>query len=401
VGFENLIEGNMITRDNYEEFFLLYIDNELSVQERSAVEEFVAANPDVQEEWDALLQCRVHPNRHEAFPDKELLLKIDLVSYIDGELDEAGRKAVEAFVMEYPSRAVELQQLSMTVSQADLSVVFPDKESLYRSDRRKLLLLPWMQAGIAAAVLGLVALLLFMSRHTTVDTSHLAKSAPVKKNAPAAVTPVTPAPLHSTGSDDQSRPEAIAKNDPQTRKELRKTQQPASAEKEKATAAIRQQEVAMTTTARTTPAANTTGSAATAVNGTMPVKSAASPGTMPVRSTAAAVNTSTAFVAATNPTVNASVAEVQSGAPGKDLIKPATPVTAVNIPKEQSSFATQALMEEAQADESKEILAASPAGKNKLRGLFRKVSRTFGKTAERDEDGQKEVLISAFQVELK
>jgi anti-sigma factor RsiW len=377
VGFENLIEGNMITRDNYEEFFLLYIDNELSVQERSAVEEFVAANPDVQEEWDAILQCRVHPNRHEAFPDKELLLKIDLVSYIDGELDEAGRKAVEAFVMEYPSKAVELQQLSMTVSQADLSVVFPDKESLYRSDRRKLLLLPWMQAGIAAAVLGLVALLLFMSRHTTVDASNLAKSAPVKKNAPAAVTPVTPAPLHSTGSDDQSRPEAIAKNDPQTRKELRKTQQPASAEKEKATAAIRQQEVAMTTTARTTPIDNTTGSAATAVN------------------------TSTAIVAATNPTVNASVAEVQSGAPGKDLIKPATPVTAVNIPKEQSSFATQALMEEAQADESKEILAASPAGKNKLRGLFRKVSRTFGKTAERDEDGQKEVLISAFQVELK
>jgi len=70
----------------------------------------------------------------------------------------------------------------------------------------------------------------------------------------------------------------------------------------------------------------------------------------------------------------------------------------VKIPKELSSFATQALLEE---DNEKAIASvpepASP-GKNKLRGLFRKVARTFGKTAERDGDGKREVLISAFQV---
>jgi hypothetical protein len=95
------------------------------------------------------------------------------------------------------------------------------------------------------------------------------------------------------------------------------------------------------------------------------------------------------------------VAEVRPDAAEKTFIKPATMVAAVNIPKEQSSFATQALLEEAQAEETKEMVAAAPAGKSKLRGLFRKVSRTFGKTADRDDDGQKEVLISAFQVALK
>ncbi|HXO75668.1 MAG TPA: hypothetical protein VN824_10545, partial [Puia sp.] len=70
----------------------------------------------------------------------------------------------------------------------------------------------------------------------------------------------------------------------------------------------------------------------------------------------------------------------------------------VRIPKELSSFATQALLEE---DNEKAVASvpepASP-GKNKLRGLFRKVARTFGKTADRDGEGKREVLISAFQV---
>ena len=92
----------MITRDNYEEFFLLYIDNELSVADREAVEQFIAHHPDLQKDWKALLHCRLLPDEQLVFPDKELLYQAE------GEEEE-----------------YNLPRYS-----PDLSIVFPDKALL-------------------------------------------------------------------------------------------------------------------------------------------------------------------------------------------------------------------------------------------------------------------------------
>src|ERR1700737_3319872 len=96
----------MITRYNYEEFFLLYADNELSAADKNVVERFVAENPDLKEEWELLLQCRVRPDHHLVFTGRDSLLKPEatgiltddnyeeyFLSYIDGELDEDSRKS--------------------------------------------------------------------------------------------------------------------------------------------------------------------------------------------------------------------------------------------------------------------------------------------------------------------
>src|SRR5580658_5683204 len=131
----------MITRENYEEFFLLYVDNELPAAARSAVERFVDANPDLREEWEAFLQCRVQPVEELVFAFTHDLLKEEheerLLSYVDGELDAKDRGVVEDLISRRPSTANELRQLLLTVSEPDRSIVYKDKESLYRTERRR------------------------------------------------------------------------------------------------------------------------------------------------------------------------------------------------------------------------------------------------------------------------
>ncbi|HZE83779.1 MAG TPA: hypothetical protein VE035_05680, partial [Puia sp.] len=161
----------MITRDNYEEFFLLYVDNELSAEDRVAVERFAAGDPGLEEELRSLLGCRLKPEGNLSFGDPGALMKREpvpeeLLSYIDGELDESGRKAVEARVQEDPSLLRELGLLRQTVSIPDPLVMFPDKQVLYRrSARVRVFGLPPTFFRVAAAAVIIVAVgLLVLTR---------------------------------------------------------------------------------------------------------------------------------------------------------------------------------------------------------------------------------------------
>ena len=180
----------MINRENYEEFFLSYVDNELPAEARAAVERFVAQHPDLREELETLLQCRMEPEPDAVFPGKGGLLQYEesFLLYIDGELDEAGKQRVEELVHEHPPKGLELSRLLMTVSHPDPAIVFPDKERLYRHERR-VVWMPWLQAGVAAAVLAVVALLV-LPRGRKADV------AATVKNTSAAVTPAGTFPLY-------------------------------------------------------------------------------------------------------------------------------------------------------------------------------------------------------------
>jgi anti-sigma factor RsiW len=345
----------MITRENYEEFFLLYVDNELSAAAKSAVERFVDDNPDLREEWEAFLQCRVEPDEKFVFPDKNELLKEvhedTLLLYVDGELDAKDRAAVEDLINRDHSTAAELRQLLLTVSEPDRSIVFKDKESLFRTERRRRVVpLFWMRAGVAAAVLTAGALL-FLNR------PHGKGSLPVaetdKKEA-GPVTPHTATPLY---------PEKARATAQMIKPEITRTGPASVHEKRKVVEAS--QDLAV----KTDPLLD-----------------------RPVVSPVPSADTGNKTVVITATTT-----------PDKREALPVVNTLAVAIPKDQSSFATQALLKESQDNAGVDIFADAPVppGKTKLRRIFRRVSRVFGKTADRDDDGQRQVLISAFQVALK
>ncbi len=192
-----------ITRNNYEEYFILYMDNELTQEERGMVEAFVQLHPDLKEELDLLLQYKFTPETEIVFSGKEELLKgqetsfINLTNYeeylllyIDQELNPAERVAVEQFAAENLTVQKELDLLRFTRLQP-ASVSFPDKASLYRREEKvKALPVRWWRAAAAILILALgLSTVWMISRRT--DEAAVAGTTPGKEQikSPAPILP--------------------------------------------------------------------------------------------------------------------------------------------------------------------------------------------------------------------
>lgn len=155
-----------IDRHNYEEFFILYMDNELSSEDRREVEAFVQLHPDLKDELDLLQQFKVSPDTNVVFAGKEELMKMNgqtpvsltnyeewFVQYIDDELTDEQKNVVEKFVAENPSLQKELSLLQQTKLQPE-EIVFTNKESLYRSEEKvRPIVINWRRVAVAAVLL--------------------------------------------------------------------------------------------------------------------------------------------------------------------------------------------------------------------------------------------------------
>jgi len=149
-----------INRNNYEEFFLLYIDDELDAASRLAVENFVQQHTDLAAELETLLQFKFPPENI-VFENKDVLLKTEgnsinetnyeeyFLLYIDNELSAAKREEVEMYVLQHPKLQDEFTLLKQFVL-APETISYGDKTDLYRTEKRRTFYIkPWRFAAAA------------------------------------------------------------------------------------------------------------------------------------------------------------------------------------------------------------------------------------------------------------
>jgi hypothetical protein len=241
----------VVTRDNYEAWFVLYIDNELSPTERKVVDYFVQQNPDLEEELVMLQQSVLRADDQIVFTHKDHLLKNTaaqgpvnesnyeayFVQYGDDELTTDEKILVEQFVAKHPHYSAEFELIQQAKLVPDNTITFPEKTYLFRTeeDDNKVIAFPWWRIAAAAVVLLVIGSLgWYLSNYdptapnkndgklantktthqkntssTTVDTpNHVATQTVTNSNNDVAATPATT--TTTTVTDHHDR---VAQND--------------------------------------------------------------------------------------------------------------------------------------------------------------------------------------------
>ncbi len=159
-----------IDQYNYEEFFLLYVDGELSAADKLAVEQFIQANPGLAVELEMLQQVQL-TDESMIFDNKQSLYRNEAAEitlnnygeqfllYVDNELDAAAKQQTETFVLQHPSLQEAFTLLKQTRLEPE-TVLFPSKQLLYRKEEkeRRIFYVSWQRVAVAAALAGLVFL---------------------------------------------------------------------------------------------------------------------------------------------------------------------------------------------------------------------------------------------------
>lgn len=129
----------MINLSNYEDWFLLYADGELTVAEQEAVLQFVNEHPDLKEELDLLLNMRFQPEQAIKF-EHEASIKAEYFN----ELETKYR------------------------FEPDLTIQFPDKQLLYKRTATPVISM-FRYAAVAASTIVTVGLVWWFTSNTTIE----------------------------------------------------------------------------------------------------------------------------------------------------------------------------------------------------------------------------------------
>jgi len=197
-----------INRHNYEEYFILYWDNELAAEQKQAVENFLKENPDLQDEFSLFGQTRFAPDNTIEFTQKDVLANGNsfinivnyterLLDYIDDELTAEEKIKTEQFVANHQPAQRELALLQKVKLQPEAETVFPDKSVLYRrTEKVRVIKLTWQRVAVAAAVILVAGLVTF--RLVSINKSEVP---PIVKTEP----PAQPANKQPAATDTETQ----------------------------------------------------------------------------------------------------------------------------------------------------------------------------------------------------
>lgn len=187
-----------INRNNYEEFFLLYVDDELTAAEKKDVENFVHENKDLQQEFNLLLNTKL-PFAEDIIFEKSTLYKTtnDFITtnnfeekfllYVDDELNAEEKQSVEKFVLQHPSTQQNFTTLKNTLLPKEV-IVCPQKNLLYKKVEKPVIVLWLNRMAVAAAVLLFVFLAWQLLPTTTKKQQEVVKNNTINKKQNTVIT---------------------------------------------------------------------------------------------------------------------------------------------------------------------------------------------------------------------
>lgn len=159
----------MIHLGNYEEFFVLYIDNELSNDQMQMVDDFLAEHPDLQAEFEILAATKL-PSEEFTIDKSELLaanmmvntIDEELLLFMDNELSGDKRKVVELELASNKEYLLQYQLLAKTKLDDREKISYPNKKELYRRTETKVVgIRIWMRVAVAAILIASLTVLYF------------------------------------------------------------------------------------------------------------------------------------------------------------------------------------------------------------------------------------------------
>lgn len=150
-----------LTRDNYEPFFLDYLEGNLEENMIDQFLDFLENNPDLKEELHLFENVHL-PEDHVVFSGKEQLYKSTAeakavlenktIAYLEGDLKYEERELFETYLSGHPELQKEYGLFSKTRLQPDTKIIYPEKNKLYRKSGT-VVFISWVARAAAVLIL--------------------------------------------------------------------------------------------------------------------------------------------------------------------------------------------------------------------------------------------------------